>query len=75
MESQNSQIEDNIQKLNLSNKDVELENALYSFFKKVAEKDFSELGYDLSSVTEEQYQKKIEELKISFFDYFTHDGE
>ena len=45
MESQNSQIEDNIQKLNLSNKDVELENALYSFFKKVAEKDFSELGF------------------------------
>ena len=74
MESQNSQIEDNIQMLNLSNKDTELENALYKFFRKVAEKDFTELGYDLSSISEEQYQTKIEELKISFFNYFTKNG-
>jgi hypothetical protein len=74
MESQNLQIEDNIQRLNLSNKDTELENALYNFFRKVAEKDFTELGYDLSFITEEQYQTKIEELKISFFNYFTKNG-
>lgn len=75
MESQDLQIEDNIQRLNLTHKDTELENAINSFFRKVAEKDFTELGYDISSVTEEQYQKKIAKLKISFFDYFAHGGE
>ena len=74
MESCNTQIEDNIQRLNLTHKDTELENAINSFFRKVAEKHFIELGYDISSVTEKQYQKKIEELKISFFDYFTNGG-
>jgi hypothetical protein len=61
--------------VNIQNENPGLENALYNFFKTVAEKHFTELGYDLSSVTEEQYMTKIEELKISFFDYFTNGGE
>ena len=58
--------------VNIQNENPELENALYNFFKTVAEKHFTELGYDLSSLTEEQYMTKIEELKISFFNYFTN---